>query len=281
MYHSLFFKEAFVSYRIIGTGSPVILIHGFGEDSDIWENQVNFLKDTFQLILPDLPGSGRSKQGSDDRQDWSMEFFADCILEIIKTEFPLDNPSVSSSHKGFILVGHSMGGYINLAFAEKYPRWLRAFGLFHSSAFADSEEKKAARRKSIAFIESHGSESYIKQAIPDLFSEGFKANNPEKVAEITSNYSNFPARSLVHYLEGMMDRPDRLAILKDFEGPVLFIMGVFDKAVPLENNLKQCHIPKLSYIQILENTAHMGLLEEPELANPFLEKFLQEIEIIE
>lgn len=281
MHHLLNYKKATISYRVIGKGSPVVLIHGFGEDSQIWESQIALLKDKFQLIIPDLPGSGQSQHHSDAREDWSMDFFADCIKAILEKENPDNNPSVIDRHSGFILIGHSMGGYISLAFAEKFPEWIRAFGLYHSSAFADSEEKKEARKKSIAFIEANGSAPFIGQATPALFSDGFRSQKPDIVAEITHKYSNFSARSLVHYLEGMMDRPDRTSILKNFNGPILFIMGVFDKAVPLEQGLQQCHLPALSYIQILENAAHMGMIEEISLANPFLEKFLQEIEIIE
>lgn len=281
MLYSLSFKKATIHYRVIGKGNPIVLLHGFGEDSQIWENQIALLKDTFQLIIPDLPGSGLSQQESDAREDWSMDFFADCVKAILSKEFPHNAITNNVSKESFILIGHSMGGYITLAFAEKYPESVKAFGLYHSTAFADSDEKKEARKKSIAFIEAHGSSPYIAQATPALFSDEFRSKHPQMVDEITRKYSNFSARALVHYLEGMMDRPDRTHVLKNFAGPVMFIMGVHDKAVPMEQGLKQCHLPAISYIQVLENAAHMGMLEENSLADPFLEKFLQEIEITE
>lgn len=104
-----------------------MLIHGFGEDAAIWNNQTEYLKDKFQLIIPDLPGSGKSEM----TDDMSMEGMAEVIHSIIRQE-DIDACTV---------IGHSMGGYITLAFAEKYPDYLSAFGLFHSTAYADSDEK--------------------------------------------------------------------------------------------------------------------------------------------
>lgn len=281
MLNSLPFKKATINYRVVGKGSPVVFIHGFGEDSQIWETQIALLKNKYLLIIPDLPGSGHSQHDSDAREEWSMDFFADCIKAILSKEFPHYNGSIDKAKNGFVLIGHSMGGYITLAFAEKYPEWVKAFSLYHSTAFPDSDEKKEARKKSIAFIESHGAAPFIGQATPALFSDDFRSKHTQLVDEITRKYSNFSPRALVHYLEGMMDRPDRTHVLKNFAGPVLFIMGVYDKAVPMEQGLKQCHLPSISYIQVLENAAHMGMMEENDLADPFLEKFLQEIEIIE
>lgn len=268
--------QADIHYRIIGNGQPVVLIHGFGEDSSVWDPQVAFLKEKFQLILPDLPGCGQSAQTSDQAADWSMEFLASCIKKLLDSEV---EATKSGLKKAIPVIGHSMGGYIALAFAEKYPESITALGLFHSTAFADNEAKKEARQKSIAFIQQHGGAAFIAQATPGLFSDGFKAEKPDIVAEITHRFSNLSGRSLVHYYEAMIARPDRTAILKTFKGPVLFIMGAHDKAVPMEQGLQQCHWPSLSYIQVLENAGHMGMLEETDRCNRFLEKFLQEIEI--
>jgi pimeloyl-ACP methyl ester carboxylesterase len=172
-----------------------------------------------------------------------------------------------------------MGGYITLAFAEKYPQFLKAFGLFHSSSYPDSEEKKEARRKSIDLIRQYGSAKFIEQSTPNLFSENFKKKHPDIVQELVARYTNFSATALVQYYEAMMQRPDRTEILQKFEGPILFIMGKHDNAIPLEHSLQQCHLPDLSYTLILENSGHMGMLEEAEKSSPFIEKFLTEIEI--
>ena len=127
------YKKTQIVYKTSGEGLPVILLHGFGEDATIWDKQVSYLKDHCQLITPDLPGSGLSSfDDADAENSDSIEYYADMIEALLKYE------DINSC----ILLGHSMGGYITLAFAEKYPEKLRGFGLIHSTAFADTEEKK-------------------------------------------------------------------------------------------------------------------------------------------
>ena len=151
-----------IVYQVIGNGKPVILIHGFGEKADVWNNQVDYLQDKFQLIVPDLPGSGYSEM----IDDMSMEGMAEVIKTIIETESQIP----SAEGREACIIGHSMGGYITLAFVEKYPELVSAFGLFHSSAFADNEEKKITRQKGIDFINQHGAFEFLKTATPNLFS---------------------------------------------------------------------------------------------------------------
>ncbi len=263
----ILFQNKEIHYRVIGNGPTVVLIHGFGEDGTIWDKQVEALKHSFQLIVPDLPGSGDSPLLN---TSCTMEILAESIYAILQGE------SITST----VVIGHSMGGYITLAVAEKYPQLLKAFGLFHSSAYPDNEEKKEARRKSIGFIQQQGAPKFIEQLIPKLFSEGFKQENPLIVRELIHRYTNFSAEALVQYYEAMMQRPDRTKQLKEFEGPILIIMGKHDSAIPLDDNLSQSHLPRVAYIQLLEKSGHMGMLEETEKANKFLQKFLTEIEIV-
>lgn len=253
-------KEIF--YRFVGSGKPALLVHGFGEDGEIWYNQVKYLQDKFKLIVPDLPGSGRSEL----TDDMSMEGMAETILTIMQEEKCFPCP----------VIGHSMGGYITLALAEKYPEVLTAFGLFHSSAFADSEEKKATRQKGTEFIKLHGPFSFLKTVIPNLFSPLSQQQMPEKITHFIQQQDNFTTLSLVNYYQAMMQRPDRTDILKQTIVPVLFIIGKYDGAVPMADSLKQCHLPEKSYIHILSQSGHMGMLEEPDRCNRILEEFLLE-----
>jgi len=292
MNKELLYQNKKIFYRITGSGKPVMLIHGFGEDGNIWNNQVEYLKDRFQFIIPDLPGSGRSEM----IDDMSMEGMAEIIKEILDREAS-PNPSAGgalesdNSNKHFIhvdseippaggggaLIGHSMGGYITLAFAEKYPGYLNAIGLFHSTAYADSEEKKAARRKGIEFVREHGAFAFLKTTIPNLFSMKTKDEKPGLIEEQLVGLDNFSAPAIVSYYEAMMQRPERTEILQKATVPVLFIMGKYDTTIPLQDGLQQCHLPGKSYIHILRNSGHMGMLEEKEKCNEILEKFLQEM----
>jgi pimeloyl-ACP methyl ester carboxylesterase len=249
------YQSSEIFYRIEGKGWPVLLIHGFAEDQTIWDAQTAYLEKNFRVLVPDLPGSGLSGA----IPDMSMEGIADCLKKLLEIEVPPDSPEGPG---GIVVIGHSMGGYILLALAERYPDLVKALGLFHSTAYPDSEEKKMARRKGIEFIGKYGSSAFIQQATPALFSERFKNQSPGIVAGLIQRYGNFNPESLITYYTQMMNRPDRTDLLKKISKPVLFVMGKEDKAVPLDQGLQQSHMPRLSYIHILENSGHMGMLEQ-------------------
>jgi pimeloyl-ACP methyl ester carboxylesterase len=256
-------------YRVVGKGKPVMLVHGFGEDSYVWKHQEAFLKDKYKLIIPELPGSEKSNL----IDDMSMEGLADQLKLILDIECPQVSP-LGGDLEGVTMIGHSMGGYITLAFAEKYPQRLAAFGLFHSSAYADNEEKKATRRKGIEFIKEHGAFAFLKTSTPNLFSPKTRDEQPELVEKHIAGLNNFSGEALVKYYEAMMARPDRTDVLRKTTVPVLFIMGKYDAAVPVEHGLEQCHLPDIAYIHILSHSGHLGMLEEPGASNLALDKFL-------
>ena len=248
-------------YRVEGDGYPVVLLHGFSEDGSIWDQQVNFLQDHVRVLVPDISGSGKSHYNERLR---SMDDYAQIVKTILDKEGIRD----------CILIGHSMGGYIALAFADKYPELLKGFGLFHSTAFADSEEKKQTRKKGIAFIRDHGSREFVASTLPNLFSDQFKKNHPDTVRKLIEKYAGLNPAALINYYEAMIARPDRTAVLKKLTVPVLFIMGEEDKAVPMEDTLKQAHLPAIADIYIFKNTGHTGMLENTKESNEVLKHFL-------
>jgi len=260
---TIIYQNSGISYRIIGEGKPVLLIHGFAEDSDIWENQVSYLKDNFRLIIPDIPGSGRSQLVPNA----NIETYASIIKEILDAEL--------REHETVNLIGHSMGGYITLAFAEKHPHYLHSFGLFHSSAFADNEEKKQVRAKAIDFINDKGANAFLKTSIPGLFTKAFAEKFPEKINELIEKGKSFSSDALIQYYQAMIARPDRTHVLKSFSKPILFIIGEFDNAIPLQSSLQQCYLPEQSHVHILNQSAHMGMWEETDKSNEILFEFLK------
>ena len=258
-----------ITYHIVGEGKSVVFIHGFGEDGEIWNNQIEVLKDQYRLIIPDLPGSGQSEMV----EDMSIEGLAEAIKKILDIE--IFNPLLSGAVSNKIyLIGHSMGGYITLAYAEKYPEQLEGLGLFHSSAFADSEEKKITRQKGIEFITQNGAFEFLKTAIPNLFSPITKEKNPALIQELVDRTSNFSDAALVSYYKAMMQRPDRTAVLKNAHIPILIIFGEYDNAVPLSDSLKLCRLPEISYIHLLQKSGHMGMCEESEKSTQVIAKYL-------
>ena len=262
MIKTIQYQEKQIHYRVVGKGSPIVLLHGFGEDSTIWDSQAKFLQKKYKLIIPDLPGSGQSELLAETR----MESMAEVVNAIIEKEI----------HKAekIKLIGHSMGGYIILAFMEKYDELVDGFGLFHSTAFADSEEKKIARKKSIDFIQQHGAYEFLKTSIPNLFAAKNHENKKEEIQKLIAQGHNFSAQALVSYYEAMITRPDRTMILKNTKVPVLFVMGVYDNAAPVKDMLQQCYLPEKSYIHIFQNAGHMGMLEEVEKSNRVFENFI-------
>lgn len=271
MTHTFLYQNNTISYRSLGTGQPVVLLHGFGEDSQIFNKQIEVLQHHCQLIVPDLPGSGSSVVNDhlgENAVFSSIVSMADCMAALIQ----------SITEKPVILLGHSMGGYISLAFAEKYPEQLKAFGLLHSSAFADSEEKKAARKKSIDFIQKQGAFAFLQTAIPGLFAEGYQKEHANEVAELVENGKQFTSEALIGYYEAMIARTDKTHVLRGSKMPVLFVLGTADKAVPMDDVLKQVHLPDVSYFHVLENVGHMGMWEATEQMNSIILKFITDID---
>ena len=160
----LMFRGRRLHYKIEGSGTPVVLIHGFAEDHSIWRYQIEALSKKHQIITPDIPGSGKSEAMEDE--EINIEDFAEAIDKVIEAE-KIDQ---------FILMGHSMGGYISLAYLEMFPEKIKALGLIHSTSFADSETKKQNRKKSIEFIKNNGSEPFLKTIIPDLYFDKIEEN---------------------------------------------------------------------------------------------------------
>jgi pimeloyl-ACP methyl ester carboxylesterase len=261
------YQETNISYHVYGKGEPVVLIHGFAEDHTIWNEQIASLKNDYLVIVPDLPGSGKSEILQKEKV--TIEDFATVIHEILQVE----------GIQKCVMLGHSLGGYITLAFATLFSEKLRGFGLVHSTAFADNEEKKQVRGKAIKFIEEHGAFSFLKSTTPNLFSQKFKNKQPEKISELIEKGHSFSDQVLIQYYATMMERPDHCALLKTCNMPALFIIGTEDTATPLQDLLKQVHLPKTAYIHILQDVGHMSMLEAPEQLNRFLLDFLTHINL--
>ncbi len=248
-------------YTITGTGNPVLLVHGFAEDSTIWNRQKEFLQTNHQLLIPDLRGTGHS---SAMEMPASIEQMADDL------KFILDKEAITSC----TIIGHSMGGYITLAFAEKYPSLLNGFALIHSTAYADSEEKKTARTKSIDFIKQNTAYEFIKTTIPNLFADAFKQNHPLQVAELIEDGKQFSKEVLIAYTKAMIERPDRTTALKETKIPVFYFIGAEDKAVNPADALQQTALPAICKVHVEQAIAHMGMWEATETLNKTLEEFL-------
>ncbi len=260
----MFYKDKVISYRVFGSGPAVVLLHGFAEDKNIWKT-FESLSEEYLLIIPDIPGSGNSEPIQDLNLKKGMDEFALAINAV------LENEMIGQCS----MIGHSMGGYITLAFASLFPEKLNSLGLFHSSSFPDTNEKIETRLKAIEFIRRNGAKAFLKSSIPGLFSEKFNNEHPDKVDQQVKASEYFTDEVLISYYEAMIHRPDRSDILQNFRKPVLFIIGEEDHAIPLESSLKQCHFPSISDINILSEVAHMAMIEAIHQSLTIVKTFLQ------
>ncbi|MBK6623020.1 MAG: alpha/beta hydrolase [Saprospirales bacterium] len=257
------FQSQKIYYTVSGAGSALVFIHGFGVDSRFWDAFVSRFQKSHQVICIDMPGAGKSGAIS----GLTVEGMAQVVRAVVEE---LHLP-------GFVLTGHSMGGYVALAYAEKWPESVHALCMFHSQPYPDSEEKKAARLKSMDFVRTNGAAPLVSQLVPALFTPAFVRDNPSLIQQLIGWASAYPVEGVVNALDAMRQRPDRSEVLRNAKYPVLFLIGAEDGAIPAEASKQQTTLPSVSSIHYLEGVAHMGMLEATEKTQGIFSEFLNEI----
>ena len=253
------YKGKSISYQISGKGEALLLLHGFCEDSRIWDRYSEYFSEKYTVIRPDLPGFGNSEYIGAT----SMEEMAQIVFEILKAE----------NFEHCLFVGHSMGGYVAMAFAEQYPEALKALCLFHSHPFEDLEEKKMNRKKTIDFMNRWGVAPFVKELVAHLFAKDFRLKNHEIVQKLIDRASSYSKEAMIGATEAMIYRKDRSEILKNLKIPVLFIVGEFDEAIPEEFSRRQLELNSGATYVILP-VGHMGMFEAEEETLRVLEDFV-------
>lgn len=229
-----------------GKGEPLVLIHGFCEVGKMWQDFADKLSSDFRVICPDLPGMGQSAL---NQEKISLEETA-VILEEWMDENNIQNP---------IIIGHSLGGYVTLALAELMGQKIKAIGLFHSTAFSDSEEKKGMRDRTVVFLQKFGVDSFVTSFIPPLFPESRREELQADIQLAIEQAKTCSLEGLIAFTMAMRDRKDRFEVLRMFTGPKLFIAGQLDTAVPI--NVSRIHKEVVTDYIELANTGHVGMIE--------------------
>lgn len=233
-----------INFQERGQGSPIILLHGFPMDSSIWDAFAEELSKDFKVITIDLPGFGGSPI-------LEAPFSLDEVGEKIYG-WLLDNHLTNS-----VLIGHSLGGYVALAMVDRNPEKFAGLGLFHSTAYPDSDERKQSRTKVLDFIAKNGVLAFTSNFIPPLFFDrGHSAIDKVRAIAVQST-----TETVKGYTIAMRERPDRINVLKKFEKPVLFISGEKDAGIPPETILEQSSLTKQPVVYVLEKNAHMAMFE--------------------
>jgi pimeloyl-ACP methyl ester carboxylesterase len=240
-----------LNYEISGKGKEnLVLLHGFMENLMIWEDLEEKLSKNFTLIKIDLPGHGLSKIFAEIH---TMELMAEEVKKVT------DHLKI----KNFHILGHSMGGYVSLAFAEKFPEDLKSLTLFFSTYFADNEEKKEQRTKSFRIIkEAFG--TYVSAGIPNLFNGNEKDILEGKINLAKEIALSTKTEGVLSAVKGMIERTDKTAVLENFEGKILVLSGKHDSAVNSEKTLK--NLPDKTNIKsYFLDCGHNGHWEKPSI----------------
>ena len=244
-----------------GSGTPVVFLHGFCESHTIWNDLSEKLSSSFRILCPDLPGFGQNKLLNVE----SLEDVASTLnswLDELKIE-------------KCVLIGHSLGGYVTLAFAENFSEKLLGFGLFHSTCYSDTLEKKETRNKVISYLETHGVKAFTDTFVPGLF-----YNKSEEVLEsidkLVNDAGTCSQDTLIAYTRAMRDRSDRCHVMNS-KLPILFIAGEKDGAVTIEQSRQQTKDLSPEFVHILAETGHMGMFERKAETTKMVEDFLKKI----
>ena len=251
--HNIFYFEA-------GNGFPLIFLHGFCESSNIWKELSEKLSNEYRIICPDLPGFGKSPL---PENEFSLSEIGDQIVDWAK----------KMGVEQAILIGHSLGGYISLEILRKHPAFAKAIGLFNSSAFKDSDEKKEIRNKLIEFIGEHGVEPFLKTFVPSLFYPNTAEKHRSVIKEIKNEGLKIKSGSVVKYAAAMRDRKDSADLLQVYSDKVLLISGEYDQNVPLEKSKEMAVLLNKENVHIVPNSAHMSLFEQSESCYKIIREF--------
>jgi pimeloyl-ACP methyl ester carboxylesterase len=258
------FNGGKIYYNDIGEGSPVVLLHGYLESSDIWYDFAKKLSGKYRVISVDLPGHGMSGSYGSTH---TMEFMANIVKEL------LDMLGI----KKVFLTGHSLGGYVTLAFLELFPEILSGYSLFHSQPFPDTPEAIEKRMREITLTKEGKQEIFY----PDNIKRMFAGSNLEKfncaVKHSMDIASGLNGDGMIAVLNGMMTRPSRLSLMEEGRVPCLWVLGAMDNYISCENIQTRVKLPSNAKLVILQNSGHMGFIEEEELSVKILSDFITSI----
>jgi len=247
----LFFEEH-------GAGTPVVFLHGFPFDHSIWMPLVPMLRDHARLILPDLRGFGQSPVTDDV---YSMRLMAEDIAHL------LDRLEIEKA----VVVGHSMGGYITLSFAQAYPSRVLGLGLLATQSFADNPERRQARYKTAESVKHKGARVVASDMVKTL------TPRQELVQSICDLILRTHPTGIVGALKGMAERPDLTGALSRMNVPAVVVSGAADQLMPRENIETLTQMLPKGWLVDIPGAGHMLMMEEPRLVADALLQLLDKM----
>ncbi len=235
----------------------IVLIHGHGVDATIWAGVDAGLSAHAPVVVPDFARVATHT---------SLDEYAELLHKQLSAE--------TGGTGRVILVGHSMGGYIALAFAEKYPNMVAGLVLFHSTAYADDEARKMQRQQTIQSLNTHGAAQFIEKTLPKMVAPNFPASKLQPYIDL---YKALPADALAAGMTAIMNRPDRTSVLRDAQFPILLVLGEEDQVIPFEKTVALGDLSHQISVAPIRQAGHLSMVEQPELALGVLRVFVSQI----
>lgn len=239
------YKGAKIHYSDTGKGSVVVLLHGFLENLSMWNFLIEELSKKHRVFAFDLLGHGKSENIG---YIHTMEDQADMIYSVLH----------ENKIRKATFIGHSMGGYISLAFGELYPDNVKKIILVNSTAKADSDERKINRDRAIQAVKQNFS-TFIKMSITNLFSEKNREKLFKEIEDVKNQALETPVQGIIASLEGMKIRNDREVMFHFAPFPIMLILGTEDSVLNYEENKKQVENTSVELVSL--ESGHMSHLE--------------------
>ncbi len=244
----IYFKNRKIEFSVCGKGNVIVLLHGYIESYSAWADLQKELCKDFTVLAINLPGHGNSEIIEPIQ---TMSQMADAVDEIVK----------SLNISRFTLIGHSMGGYVTLEYLSKYSEKLNSYCLFHSSPFADSDEKKTERDRIIELIRQGKKEQLAKQHVEKTFSAKNLEKFKDKIKELTKIAVNTSAEATISVLEGMKIRKNHYDTMLQKKLKSFWIIGKEDNFINFEQ-ISRTKLPENCELIVLNDSGHQGYIEE-------------------
>ncbi len=239
------YKNTKISYTDQGKGTAVVLLHGFLENKTMWNAFVPELSKKHRVITVDLLGHGATECLG---YVHAMEDQADMLFALL----------LHLKIRKVVLVGHSMGGYVALAFAELYPNHMKSLFLLNSTSRADSDERKKNRDRAVVCVKQNYA-AFVSMSIANLFSEDNRERLADEIAKVKDQALKTPLQGVVAALEGMKIRKDREVILHFAPYPMQLVLGQKDGVLIYEENIEQIEGTKVNLTTFPDG--HMSHIE--------------------
>lgn len=249
------------SFQNPETDVALVLLHGFAEDSRVWDHLLPDLSKKYTVLTPDLPGSGATLFF----QKPTIDAMADAVVTA------LDTAGIQKA----VVVGHSMGGYVALSLMERHANRLLGAGLFCSHPLADDADKKQQRERTIALLQQKGRAFFIQQFIPGLFAAENLSLLTNEIAQLQAQQSNQTAEGLIQQLQAMRERPDRQAVIAAWKKPFLLAGGKQDPLIPYSLLYEWATLAPITHLEVVQGAGHMLHFEKPEKTIAILDEFMK------